>query len=137
MLSALAQEIDKYQANPSTPEQMALPTHSNPEYQLIVQANNLSVDVDNEILVVHKFIRDHYASKFPELEQLVQDPQMYIRAVRALANSDVGALNIVPAEFSTDDCAGSYKSQSERVSTLRYRHECHDYCDYYHGATST
>lgn len=85
---ALHQEIDNYQANPSTPEQMALPTHSNPEYQLIVSANNLSVDVDNEILVVHKFIRDHYASKFPELEQLVQDPQMYIRSVRALANSE-------------------------------------------------
>lgn len=33
---------------------MALPTHSNPEYNLIVQANNLSVDVDNEIMVVHK-----------------------------------------------------------------------------------
>ena len=33
---------------------MSLPTHSNPEYNVIVQANNLSVDVDNEILVVHK-----------------------------------------------------------------------------------
>ncbi len=33
---------------------MALPAHSNPEYSLIVQANNLSVDVDNEIMVVHK-----------------------------------------------------------------------------------
>ena len=31
-----------------------MPAHSNPEYNLIVQANNLSVDVDNEILVVHK-----------------------------------------------------------------------------------
>lgn len=49
-----AQEIEKYQANPSTPEQMAQPTHSNPEYNLIVTANNLSVDVDNEIMVVHK-----------------------------------------------------------------------------------
>lgn len=26
----------------------------NPEYNVIVQANNLSVDVDNEILLVHK-----------------------------------------------------------------------------------
>jgi len=33
---------------------MALPAHLNPEYNIIVQANNLSVDVDNEILVVHK-----------------------------------------------------------------------------------
>ena len=48
------QEIEKYQAQPSPAEQMALPAHSNPEYNVIVQANNLSVDVDNEILVVHK-----------------------------------------------------------------------------------
>ncbi|KAI0796495.1 Nop domain-containing protein [Abortiporus biennis] len=87
-MNDILKEIEKYQANPSTPEQMAMPTHSNPEYNLIVQANNLSVDVDNEILVVHKFIRDHYAPKFPELEQLVTDPAMYIRSVRALANSE-------------------------------------------------
>lgn len=100
-MNDILKEIDKYQANPSTPEQMALPTHSNPEYQVIVQANNLSVDVDNEIMVVHKFIRDHYASKFPELEQLVQDPPMYIRTVRALGNSEdptkVNLNTILPA----------------------------------------
>lgn len=74
---------------------MAQPTHSNPEYQLIVQANNLSVDIDNEILLVHKFIRDHYAHKFPELEQLVTDASMYIRAVRILADfEDPTKLNL-------------------------------------------
>ena len=36
-----------------------------------------------------KFIRDHYAPKFPELEQLVQDPTQYMRAVRILANNEV------------------------------------------------
>ncbi|TFK92975.1 Nop domain-containing protein [Polyporus arcularius HHB13444] len=87
-MNDILKEIEKYQANPSPPEQMALPTHSNPEYNLIVQANNLSVDVDNEIMIVHKFIRDHYAPKFPELEQLVADPQMYITSVRALGNSE-------------------------------------------------
>jgi U4/U6 small nuclear ribonucleoprotein PRP31 len=50
------QEIEKYQANPSSSEAMSMPVHSNPEYNVIVQANNLSVDVDNEILVVHKAI---------------------------------------------------------------------------------
>jgi len=75
-----SQEVEKYQAMPSTA--------SGPEYTLIVQANNLSVDVDNEILIVHKFIRDHYSARFPELEQLVSDPQMFIRSVRALANND-------------------------------------------------
>ncbi|GLB33641.1 putative nop domain-containing protein [Lyophyllum shimeji] len=81
-------EIEKYQQNPSTAAAMALPAHTNPEYNLIVQANNLSVDVDNEILVVHKFIRDHYAPKFPELEQLVSDPTMFIRSVRVLGNHE-------------------------------------------------
>ncbi|KAG5635776.1 hypothetical protein H0H81_010136 [Sphagnurus paluster] len=86
-------EIEKYQANPSSAAAMALPAHMNPEYNVIVQANNLSVDVDNEILVVHKviifpFIRDHYAPKFPELEQLVTDPSMFIRSVRVLGNHE-------------------------------------------------
>jgi hypothetical protein len=53
-LTRSAQEIEKYQTKPSSNEAMSLPVHSNPEYNVIVQANNLSVDVDNEILVVHK-----------------------------------------------------------------------------------
>lgn len=81
-------DVERYQANPSSAEAMSQPIHSNPEYNLIVLANNLAVDIDNEILVVHKFIRDHYATKFPELEQLVEDPNMYIKAVRALANDE-------------------------------------------------
>jgi U4/U6 small nuclear ribonucleoprotein PRP31 len=53
---AFLQEIEKYEANPTPAAQMNMPTHSNPEYNLIVQANNLSVDVDNEILVVNKVL---------------------------------------------------------------------------------
>ncbi|KAJ8495901.1 hypothetical protein ONZ45_g12669 [Pleurotus djamor] len=87
-MTDILKEVEKYQAKPTTAEDMTLPAHLNPEYNLIVQANNLSVDVDNEIMVVHKFIRDHYASKFPELEQLVTDPTMFIRAVQALGNSE-------------------------------------------------
>ncbi|KAJ7937206.1 hypothetical protein B0H13DRAFT_2246478 [Mycena leptocephala] len=100
-MTDILQEIAKYQANPTTAATMALPAHLNPEYTLIVQANNLSVDVDNEILVVHKFIRDHYAPKFPELEQLVVDPAMYIKSVRVLANEEdptkVDLSGILPA----------------------------------------
>ncbi|KAN0127102.1 Nop domain containing protein [Lactarius tabidus] len=53
-MSEILGEIEKYQVNPSSAEAMSMPVHSNPEYNVIVQANNLSVDVDNEILVVHK-----------------------------------------------------------------------------------
>ncbi|KAG6911685.1 hypothetical protein DXG01_007935 [Tephrocybe rancida] len=87
-MTDILHDIEKYQANPSTAKAMALPAHLNPEYNVIVQSNNLSVDVDNEILVVNKFIRDHYASKFPELEQLVTDPTMFNRSVRVLGNHE-------------------------------------------------
>lgn len=87
-MADILKEIEKFQANPSSADAISLPAHLNPEYNLIVQANNLSVDVDNEILVVHKFIRDHYAPKFPELEQLIPDPTQHIRAVRILANNE-------------------------------------------------
>ncbi|KAJ7590361.1 hypothetical protein C8J56DRAFT_1140281 [Mycena floridula] len=62
-------EIAKYQVNPSTPEAAALPSHMNPEYTVIIQANNLSVDVDNEILVVHKTILLHLRSLFPKVSR--------------------------------------------------------------------
>ncbi|GAA5864607.1 hypothetical protein JCM8547_005597 [Rhodosporidiobolus lusitaniae] len=56
------------------------------EYALIVQANNLSVEIDNEMLVVHKFIRDHYLPRFPELDSLVSSPLPYCRVILALGN---------------------------------------------------
>ncbi|KAF9954558.1 U4/U6-U5 snRNP complex subunit prp31 [Mortierella alpina] len=59
-----------------------------PEYQLIVKANALTVAIDNEILVVHKFIRDHYEPKFPELETLVANPMDYARTVKRIANQE-------------------------------------------------
>ncbi|KAG1715949.1 hypothetical protein ID866_1238 [Astraeus odoratus] len=73
----ILKEIEKFQANPSSTDAMSLPAHLNPEYNLIVQANNLSVDIDNEILV---FIRDHYQLKFKDLDRLIPDASQYIRA---------------------------------------------------------
>jgi U4/U6 small nuclear ribonucleoprotein PRP31 len=33
-----------------------LPAYANPEYSLIVMANNLSVELENEIMLVHKVL---------------------------------------------------------------------------------
>jgi U4/U6 small nuclear ribonucleoprotein PRP31 len=46
-------------------------------------------------LACPQFIRDHYAPKFPELERLITDPNMYIKAVRKLANDEVRGQAIV------------------------------------------
>ncbi|CAN1852822.1 U4/U6 small nuclear ribonucleoprotein Prp31 homolog [Linum perenne] len=57
-----------------------------PEYQLIVDCNSLSVDIENEIIIIHNFIRDKYRLKFPELESLVHHPIDYARVVKRIAN---------------------------------------------------
>jgi U4/U6 small nuclear ribonucleoprotein PRP31 len=50
------QEIAHFQANP-TPKDLTGPVEENPEYSLIVAGNNISVDIENELLIVHK-VRD-------------------------------------------------------------------------------
>ncbi|KAL5215885.1 hypothetical protein ABZP36_007286 [Zizania latifolia] len=57
-----------------------------PEYQLIVDCNALSVDIENEIIIIHNFIRDKYRLKFPELESLVHRPIDYARVVKKIGN---------------------------------------------------
>eukprot|EP00240_Pyramimonas_obovata_P005008 CAMPEP_0118925824 /NCGR_PEP_ID=MMETSP1169-20130426/3648_1 /TAXON_ID=36882 /ORGANISM="Pyramimonas obovata, Strain CCMP722" /LENGTH=390 /DNA_ID=CAMNT_0006867233 /DNA_START=231 /DNA_END=1400 /DNA_ORIENTATION=+ len=67
----------------------------NPEYKLIVECNQLAVDIDNEIAVVHNFIRDKYRLKFPELESLVMHPVDYARVVKAIGNEmDMTVVNL-------------------------------------------
>ncbi|CAI8612297.1 unnamed protein product [Vicia faba] len=57
-----------------------------PEYQLIVECNALSVEIENEIVIIHNFIRDKYRLKFPELESLVHHPIDYARVVKKIGN---------------------------------------------------
>ncbi|KAL5019217.1 hypothetical protein ScPMuIL_004939 [Solemya velum] len=59
------------------------PVESDPEYKLIVEANNIMVEIDNEIGVIHKFTRDHYSKRFPELESLVPTSMEYLKTVKA------------------------------------------------------
>lgn len=57
-----------------------------PTYKLLVECNKLAVDIDNEIVVVHNFIRDKYRLAFPELESLVHHPIDYARVVKRIGN---------------------------------------------------
>ncbi|KAH7373778.1 hypothetical protein KP509_17G074700 [Ceratopteris richardii] len=63
-----------------------LVTEDDPEYQLIVDCNILSADIENEIIIIHNFIRDRYRLKFPELESLVLHPIDYARVVKKIGN---------------------------------------------------
>uniref|UniRef100_A0A8C6T208 U4/U6 small nuclear ribonucleoprotein Prp31 n=1 Tax=Neogobius melanostomus TaxID=47308 RepID=A0A8C6T208_9GOBI len=68
-------------------KQLAGPVESDPEYRLIVAANNLTVEIDNELNIIHKFTRDKYSKRFPELESLVPDSLDYMRTVKELGNN--------------------------------------------------
>ncbi|CAA7028627.1 unnamed protein product [Microthlaspi erraticum] len=61
-------------------------SENSPEYKLIVDCNQLSVDIDNEIVIVHNFIRHKYRPKFPELESLVAHATDYARVVKQIGN---------------------------------------------------
>lgn len=90
-LSELLQLIDKQthqrqQQQQQQPEKSYGGLERSEDYYLIVRANNTAVEIDNELLLLHKFIRERYAPRFPELETLVLNPWEFIRAVRALGN---------------------------------------------------
>jgi U4/U6 small nuclear ribonucleoprotein PRP31 len=62
------------------------PVEDDPEYLLILDANNLLVKIDNEIDMIHHFVRMIYSRRFPELEQLVQLPMNYLQTIQELGN---------------------------------------------------
>lgn len=51
-----------------------------------MEANNLSMEINNDVNVVHKFLRDKYQKRFPELETVVPTPIEFIKCVHELGN---------------------------------------------------
>lgn len=90
--------IEKFSNQPR--DQVLGPVEVDPEYQLIVEANNLVAEIDNEINIIHKYLRDIYTKRFPELESLVPNPLDYIRTVELLGNdleaSKVDLTDVLP-----------------------------------------
>ncbi|KIW91066.1 uncharacterized protein Z519_07960 [Cladophialophora bantiana CBS 173.52] len=105
VLQSTLQKIAHYQNIP--PDQQTTTVGSvedNPEYALLTQANSLSTQIDSEVILVHKFIRDHYSTRFPELETLVANPLDYARTVAIIKNGPVD--NIKSLADSTDNIVG-------------------------------
>ncbi|KAF9198418.1 U4/U6 small nuclear ribonucleoprotein Prp31 [Haplosporangium sp. Z 27] len=95
-MKGILQDIAHFQSvADSKGSDMSGMVEDDPEYQLIVKANTITVAIDNEILVVHKFIRDHYEPKFSELETLVANPMDYARTVKRIGNEeDITKVNL-------------------------------------------
>ncbi|KAI3991649.1 hypothetical protein MKX01_038047 [Papaver californicum] len=82
----IMQKVEAALQKGSETEEQVFSSEDDPEYQLIVDCNALSVDIENEIVIIHNFIRDKYRLKFPELESLVHHPIDYARVVKKIGN---------------------------------------------------
>ncbi|OQR80462.1 U4/U6 small nuclear ribonucleoprotein Prp31, partial [Thraustotheca clavata] len=90
--------VDKYLAQGTSQSTLAL---NGEEYQLIVASNDLMVRIDDEIIVVHRYLIELYSKKFPGLETLVPAPLEYARVAQRIANQNdmtlVDITDIVPS----------------------------------------
>lgn len=100
-LQPVLEQITHYQNQPENERTTHIGSiEDNPEYKLLTQSNSLSTQIDSEIVLVHKFIRDHYSTRFPELETLISNPLDYAKTVAILKN---GPLNNIKALAGSND----------------------------------
>jgi U4/U6 small nuclear ribonucleoprotein PRP31 len=93
-LPSLLQRISHYRNIPPDKQTTGVGSvEDDPEYKLLTQSNSLATQIDSEIILVHKFIRDHYSTRFPELETLVANPLDYAKTVAILKNGPLENIN--------------------------------------------
>ncbi|KAG7292276.1 hypothetical protein NEMBOFW57_002311 [Staphylotrichum longicolle] len=100
------QKIAYFQSQPAESRENIGNVEDHPEYHLLTQSNSLSTQIDNEIVLVHKFIRDHYSVRFPELETLITNPLEYAKVVAILGNGPMDSESIKALQTSTDNPLG-------------------------------
>ncbi|KAI6217348.1 Pre-mRNA-processing factor 31 [Aphelenchoides besseyi] len=81
----LISQLHQMMELPEIPE-FTVPLESDPQYELVVKLSELAIDIDQEVNVIYKFIKDKYAKRFPELETFVQMPMDFVRTVKLLGN---------------------------------------------------
>ena len=55
------EKIEAFSAKERTSGDASGPVEADPEYQLIVEANNLAAELDDEIGNIHKFAKEKYS----------------------------------------------------------------------------
>lgn len=106
-LSDALQKIAHFQSLPPERQTTLIGSvEDNPEYHLLTQSNTLSTSIDGEIILVHKFIRDHYSVRFPELETLVSNPLDYAKVVSLIGNGPMDSESIKALQNSKDNQLG-------------------------------
>lgn len=106
MLTTDTQEIEHYRSQAETQTTNVGNIEDHPEYHLLTQSNNLSTKIDGEVYLVHKYIRDHYYTRFPELERLVTLPLEYAKVASIIGNGPMDSDRLKSLQTSTDNSLG-------------------------------
>ncbi|KAK4131943.1 Nop domain-containing protein [Trichocladium antarcticum] len=118
-LTPVLEKIAYYQSQPAGSTDDVGNVEDHPEYHLLTQSNSLSTQIDNEVVLVHKFIRDHYSVRFPELETLITNPLEYAKVVAILGNGPMDSDSIKALQLSKDNPLGmSLKSVLDGPSLM-------------------
>ncbi|EGC32244.1 hypothetical protein DICPUDRAFT_155821 [Dictyostelium purpureum] len=86
-LAQLLDRIDNQMMKP-LPEKGVKTGQDSEEHKLIVDCNQMAQEIQHEIYLIHKFVRDRYSKKFPELESSVQNALDYINVVKRIKNEN-------------------------------------------------
>lgn len=106
-LEPLLKDIARFQSKPLDAQAINVGNiEDNPEYKILTESNTLSTVIDGEVMKVHKFVRDHYSARFPELETLIQNPIEYAKVVAILGNGPLDSDSIKALQGSTDNAIG-------------------------------
>lgn len=89
-----SQEVHKYlSSSAADPQQRTTGLiEDDPQYSAFQLSNTYSTTIDDQITTLHKYIRDHYSTRFPELETLIPDARQYAKAVAIIRNGPMDAL---------------------------------------------
>ncbi|KAL3961684.1 hypothetical protein ACCO45_003207 [Purpureocillium lilacinum] len=105
-LEPVLEKIAHYRAKSESETSVIGNIEDHPEYSLLTQSNSLSTMIDGEVALVHKFIRDHYSARFPELERLVTTPLEYAKVVSIIGNGPMDSESIKSLQTSTNNPLG-------------------------------
>lgn len=108
-LQEIINKIEKFSKQVRKPHELLGTVEADPEYLLIVDANDLAAQIDNELSIIHKFARDIYTKRFPELESLVIQPLEYLMTAKELGNQLESVKN--------NDTIAQYLTQATRAVT--------------------
>lgn len=86
-LKDILERISVFSGKSRKAEELQGPVEADPEYLLIVDSNNIAAEIDQEVVNLHKFAKDKYSKRFPELETLVVQPLDYLLTAKELRNN--------------------------------------------------